>query len=366
MMLRFLCSAALSLGLAVSAFSATASAEDKVLNVYNWSDYVAPDTIANFEKETGIKVRYDLFESYDSLYAKLLAGHSDYDVVFPSAWVMGKMIKAGVFHKLDKSKLGNTETLNPTIMKVLAQYDPGNEHAVPYMRWSTGIAYDVDKVKKLLPNAPLDSAALIFDPANAEKLSKCGIEMVDSSEEIVGMALGYLGKNPLSTDPADLKAAQEMMAKIRPYMKKIGPGIYNDLANGEACVAVIWSGDFRLATDAIATSKSSIKLHYMIPKEGSFLGLDAVAIPSDAPHYENALLFINYLMRPDVIAGITNFVHYANANPAADKLVSADIRNDPVTYPTDEILRRLLPMEAKSDQGLRAVTRLWTSFMSGH
>lgn len=359
----------LSVGLALAAIGATANApaqaDEKVLNILNWSDYVAPDTVANFEKETGIKVHYDLFENYDTLYAKLLAGQSGYDVVFPSAWVMGKMIKAQVFHKLDKNALPNAATLNPTIMKVLAKYDPGNDYAVPYMRWSTGIAYDVDKVKKLLPNAPLDSAALLFDPANAEKLASCGIEMVDSSEEIIGMALGYLGRNPLSTDAADLQAAQQMLSQIRPHVKKIGPGIYNDLATGDACVAIIWSGDFRLATDAIATSKSSIKLAYMVPKEGSFLGLDAVAVPADAPHYQNALLFLNYLMRPDVIAGITNFVHYANSNPAADHLVQEAIRNDPVTYPPEQDLAHLLPMEAKTDQGLRAITRTWSRFVGG-
>ena len=287
----------------------TTQAEDKVLHVYNWSDYIAPDTLENFQAATGIKVTYDVYDSNEVMEAKLLAGGSGYDVVFPTAQPFAeRQIKAGLYLKLDKSKLGNYGNLDPAILKALQTPDPGNAHVVPYMWGTSGIGYNVDKVKALLgDNVPTDTWALIFDPAIASKLAACGISVMDDEMEGMSAALMYLGKDPNTTDPKDFEAAVELFQKVRPYIKYFHSSQYiNDLANGDLCVAHGYSGDVLQARDRADEAGNNVHVAYTVPKEGAILWIDVMAIPSDAPHPDNAYAFINYLLKPDVIAAITS------------------------------------------------------------
>ncbi len=364
---RLLIAAGISLAcLASDALTAKAMAEEKVLNIYNWSDYVAPDTVADFEKATGIKVNYELFDSWEMLYTKLLVGQSGFDIVFPAASMLPKLTQAHTLHELDDAALPNRKNLDPSIMALLAKTDPGNAHTIPYLRWTVGIAYNTDKIAALLPQAPKDSMDMLFDPANAAKLKSCGIEIIDSPDEVIGLALIYLGKDPNTENEQDLQAAKGLLLKLRPNVAKIASGAaYSDLASGEVCAAIIWSGDFRLAVDAATQNKTGITLSYILPKEGALLGMDTVAIPADAPHPGNAHQFLNYLMQPEVMAKITNYTHYANSNLAANDLVEAASKGDPVVYPGAADLARLATLRTRTDQGQRAVSRVWSQFRSG-
>jgi putrescine transport system substrate-binding protein len=350
----------------LAGFGDPASAEEKILNVYNWSDYIGPDTIADFEKEYGIKVHYDTFDSNETLEAKMLTGKSGYDIVVPTASFFARQIKAGVYLKLDKSKLPNLKNLNPVLYKDLADYDPGNAYAIPYMFGTSGFSYNVDMVKKLMPDAPLDSLATLFDPAVISKFKNCGVSFLDSPEDVFQLALAYLHKDPNSEKPADLDAAVKLLLKVRPYIRKFdSQGYINDLTSGDLCIAMSWSGDYATAQARAAEANVKVKLAYTIPKEGSNLWFDGMLIPRDAPHPGNALTFLNYIMEPKVIAACTNFTNYANANQAADPYVEPKILNDPAIYPDPETLKRMFGTTVKSAKFMRLMTRAWTKVKTG-
>ena len=340
--------------------------EEKVVSVYNWSDYIAEDTVANFEKETGIKVNYDVYDGNETLETKLLAGNSGYDVVVPSASFMERQIKAGVYQKLDKSKLPNLKNMDPEIMQRAALHDPNNEHSVVYMWGTTGIGFNPDKVKKAHPNAPTDSWSLVYEPEHASKLKGCGIAVLDSPSEIVTTVLAYIGKDPNSQSPDDLAQAEAKLLKIRPYIRYIHSSQYiNDLANGEICVAVGYSGDILQARDRAEEAANNITVEYAVPKEGTIIWFDEMGIPKDAPHPDNAHAWINYILKPEVTASISNYVNYANGNAASLPLVDESVRTDPGVYPPAEIKAKLYPDLAETPEYTRLLNRTWTRFQTG-
>ena len=346
----------------------SARAEEKLLHVYNWSDYIAPDTIANFEKETGIRVTYDVYDGNEVLEAKLLTGHSGYDVVVPTASpYMAREIKAGAFLPLDKAKLPNLKNLDPHILARAAVADPGNAYGVPYLWSVTGIGYNVAMLDKALgPAAPRDSLALLFDPAYAAKLARCGIELLDTPEEVFPAALAYLGLDPKSRDPGDLDRAAALINRLRPYVRKFHSSQYiNDLAAGDACIALGYSGDVIQARNRAREAGSPVEIAFRVPREGSQMSIDMLAIPRDAPHPDNAHRFIDYILRPDVIAGVTDAVSYPNPNLAASALVDPEIRDDPGIYPPPEVMRRLYIDEPAPRAYERARTRVWNRVKSG-
>lgn len=343
-----------------------AAAEEKVVNVYNWSDYIAEDTIANFEKETGIKVNYDMYDGNETLETKLLAGNSGYDIVVPSASFLERQIKAGVYQKLDKSKLPNLANMDPEVVQRAALHDPGNEHSVVYMWGTTGIGYNADKVKKALPNAAADSWSLVYEPENAAKLKDCGIAVLDSASEITATVLAYLGKDPNSQSPDDLALVEAKLLSIRPFIRYIHSSQYiNDLANGDICVAVGYSGDILQARDRADEAGNKVTVKYAVPKEGTIIWFDTMAIPKDAPHPGNAHVFINYVIQPEVIAGVTNYVNYANGVAASLPFVDEGVRNDPGVYPPAEVKAKLFPDLAETQEFTRLLNRTWTRFTTG-
>lgn len=344
-----------------------AQAEDKVLHVYNWSDYIAEDTLANFEKETGIKVVYDVFDSNEVLEAKLLSGGSGYDVVVPSNPFLAKQIKAGVFQKLDKSKLPNWSNLNKDLLKALDPSDPGNQYSIPYMWGTIGIGYNVDKVKAALgDNAPVDSWDLVFKPENIAKLKGCGVSFLDSPTEILPAALHYLGYKPDTTKADELKKAEELFLKIRPSVTYFHSSKYiSDLANGDICVAIGYSGDIYQAKSRAEEAKNGVNISYNIPKEGAGSFFDMLAIPADAKNVDNAHVFLNYLMKPEVMASITNFVQFPNGNAAATPLVDEAIRTDPGIYPSDDVMKKIYTFPDLDAKTQRTMTRSWTKIKSG-
>ena len=342
------------------------AAEEKVLHVFNWSDYIAEDTIANFEQKTGIKVTYDVFDSNDVLETRLLAGNSGFDVVVPSASFLERQIKAGVFQKLDKSQLPNLKNMDPEIMQRVALHDPNNEHSVPYLWGTTGIGYNEAMVKKILGETPLDSWNFIFDPKLAAKFKGCGISVLDAPDELLKITLSWMGRDPNSQKQEDLKAAEEKLAAIRPNIRKIHSSQYiEDLANGELCVAVGWSGDILQARDRAAEAGQGVVVKYAIPKEGTIVWFDMLAIPADAKHPQNAHAFINYLMDPQVAANNSNFVNYANGNAASFTMVKDEVKNDPGIYPTPDVKAKLFPSLAYGEDFQREMNRMWTKFSTG-
>jgi len=353
---------------AVALIAATAHAEEPILNVYNWSDYIGKDTVAKFQAATGIKVNYDVYDQNETLEGKLSAGHSGYDVVVPSTIpYLARMIQAKIFLKLDKSKLTNYGNLDPQILANAAAADPGNAYGVPYMWGTTGIGYNIDKVKKVLgAGAPVDSLSLIFDPANAKKLAACGISLLDTADEVFPAALAYQGHPPLSRDEKDLELAGDTVKKVRPFIKKFHSSQYiNDLANGDLCVAFGYSGDIFQAKQRAEDAKNKVKIAFTIPKEGAMLWIDQMAIPADAPHPDNAHKFINFILRPEIAAGISNEVAYANPNAKATPLVDPEIRKNPNIYPSAAVKQRLFFDTPASQQYERARTRLWTKVKTG-
>lgn len=346
--------------------AAAAKPEDKVLFVYNWSDYIGATTIADFEAKTGIKVTYDVFDSNEVLETKLLAGRSGYDVVVPSANFLERQIKAGVFLPLDKSKLPNLVNMDPEIMQRVAAHDPGNKYAVNYLWGTTGIGYNPELVKKAIGTDTIDSWAAVFDPAIAKKLSKCGISMLDAPSEVADSALIYLGLDPNSERAEDLAAAEQLLLKVRRYVRYFHSSQYiNDLATGEICVSLGWIGDMRQAHDRGAKAQTPVKVAYSIPKEGAIMWFDMLAIPADAPHPNNAHEFLNFIMDPAVAAGISNDVAYANGNAASLPLVRDDIKNDASLYPTKEVMKKLHPHLAESQEFSRDLNRAWTRVRTG-
>jgi putrescine transport system substrate-binding protein len=351
---------------AAATAAAPVSTEEKVVNVFNWSDYIDPAMLEAFTAETGIKVNYDVFDSNEVLETKLLAGNTGYDVVVPSASFLERQIKAGVFAKLDRSKLSNWGNLDPEVLQRVALHDPGNEHSVNHMWGTDGIGYNEGKIKAIDPNAPVDSWAIVFDPKWAAKFKDCGISVLDAPSELVGVALAYLGKDPNSQSEADLKAAEDLLMKIRPYIRMIHSSNYIDaLANGEICLAVGWSGDVLQARDRAAEAGQGNVIKYSVPKEGTIIWFDMFAIPADAKHPDNAHAFINFMMRPDVAAKNSNFINYATGNSAALALTDDAVKNDPGIYPSAEVKAKLFPDLAESPEFTRLLNRTWTRFTTG-
>jgi putrescine transport system substrate-binding protein len=341
--------------------------EEKLLNLYIWSDYLAPDTVSNFEKQTGIQVEVSNYGSNEELEAKLSSGHSGYDIVVPSAPFLERQLKAGLYLALDKSKLPNLKNMDPEIQSRLAQHDPQNAHAVLHMWGTGGIGYNVDKVKAAMPNAPLDSWALIFDPEVVKNFQKCGITVTDSASEMYAMVLIALGKDANSQKPEDLAAATDALMRLRPFVRYVDTQrMISDLANGEVCLAVGYSGDILQAASRAQENGTGQKVAYSIPKEGTIMWFDSYAIPADAPHPGNAHRFINYMLQPEVIAAVTNTVHYPNGNSAARQFVSKEILDNPSIYPPPQVMAKLVPVLAVSEESTRLMTRGWQKFTTGH
>jgi len=350
----------------MGAMAGAAQAGDKVLHVYNWSDYIAPDTIANFEKESGIKVVYDVFDSNETLEAKLLAGKSGYDIVVPSNNFLAKQIKAGVYQELDKSKLSNYENLNTSLLKAVSISDPDNKHAFPYMWGSIGIGYNPEKVKAALGIDKIDSWDVLLKPENIAKLKSCGVSFLDSPTEMLPIALHYLGLPTDSQKKADLKQAEDLFLKIRPSIGYFHSSKYiSDLANGNICVAVGYSGDIQQAKSRAAEAGGKVKVAYDIPKEGAGSFYDMVAIPKDAENVEAAYKFMNYLLEPKVMAAITNSVRFPNGNEKATALVDKDITSDPGIYPPADVQAKLYAIADLPAATQREMTRSWTKIKSG-
>ena len=343
----------------------TAVAEPTV-RVYNWSDYVGETTLEDFQKATGITPVYDVFDSNETLEGKLLAGHTGYDVVVPSSNFLAKQIKAGAFQKLDKSQLPNWQNLDPALLKQLEKSDPGNQYGVPYLWGTNGIGYNVDKVKAALGTDKLDSWAILFEPENLKKLSKCGVSFMDSPDEVYPAVLQYLGLDPNSTNPDDYKKAEAQLLKVRPYINYFHSSKYiSDLANGNICVAFGYSGDVFQARSRAEEAKKGVNIGYAIPKEGANLWFDLLAIPKDAKNVKEAHAFINYLLQPEVIAKVSDYVGYANPNPKAGELMNAELRQDETVYPPQAVMDKLYVMKELPPQLLRLETRSWTRVKSG-
>ncbi len=341
---------------------------DKVLHVYNWSDYVAEDTISRFTEETGIEVVYDVYDGNEVVEAKLTAGKSGYDVIFPSARpFVQRHVASKLYLPLDKSKLPNLVNLDPILLKSLEDVDPGNAHVIPYMWGTTGIGYNRAEIKKALgENIVVDSWSILFDPANAAKLKKCGIAILDDEQEGFGAAAIFLGKDPNMIGGDLITATQGMYQSIYPNIRYFNSSKFkDDLANGEICIAMGYNGDVLQARDLASEAGNGVEIAYAIPKEGALRWVDTIAIPADAPHPNNAHVFLNFLMRPDVIAPITDFVSYANANAKATELVNEEIRNDQGVYPSTEVIAKLVDPSTLPDDESRARVRAWTSIKSG-
>ena len=345
---------------AVSGVKADA-AEEKRLFIYNWTDFIGRNTIAEFEKQTGIKVTYDVYDSEETMDARLLAGSSGYDVVIASTEYFGREIKAGVYVPLDRSKLPNWKNLDPRILVIQAVHDPGNEHSVPYLHAITGFAYNVDMIKARMPNAPLDSLDMIFKPEILAKFADCGVTFLDSAADTLMLALQYLGLEPNTTKREDYKAAEDLLLKVRPYIRSFDSSEYlNGLANQEICIAMSWSSDYALSRARARAVGVNVNLAFTVPKEGTDQNFTSLLIPEGAPHPKAAYEFINFILRPDVIAEITNEIYYGNDNIASRPLIKPNILNDPTLYPTPEIEARLYRAAEASAATERIRTRTWT------
>jgi putrescine transport system substrate-binding protein len=351
----------------LSAQAQTAGDAEKVLNVSNWSDYIDMENVKAFEKEYGIKVNYDTYDGDEQLEAKLLTGNTGYDVVFPSSNYFARGIRTGLYLKLDKPALSNINNIDRWILDLLSkQADPGNQYAAPYNYGTNGFTYNVDMINKRMKNAPVDSLKMIFDPEVLAKFKDCGVSFLDSQEDVIPLALAYMGKNPTSQSAEDIKAAVDMLMKVRPYIRKFdSAGYLNDLPNGDVCVAMSWSGDYATATQRAIEAKIKINLAYTIPKEGTNIWFDAMVVPKDAPHPKNAMLFINFMMRPDVAAGNTNTTYYATANMAAMKYINKDILDDPAIYPDPKVMANGYPSVVRDIEIQKLITREWTRFKTG-
>jgi putrescine transport system substrate-binding protein len=337
------------------------------VNVYNWSDYIDPRVLEAFTKDTGIKVQYDTFDANETLETKLLAGKSGYDVVVPTAYFLERQIKAGVFQKLDKTRLKNLGNVWPDIAKRLSIYDPGNQYAVNYMWGTTGIGYNVKAMRERLgPDGKIDSWDIVFKPDNLAKFKDCGVHMLDSADDIMPAALHYLGLNPNSTDTGELDKAAELLMKIRSSVRKFHSSEYlNALAGGEICLVVGWSGDIKQAQRRAIETKNGVEIGYSIPKEGAQMFFDNLAIPKDAGHVVEAHAFIDYLMRPDIAAKNSDLVAYANGNLASQKLIDKAVFDDKSVYPDAATMSRLYTVSARDQKSQRLLNRLWTRVKTG-
>jgi putrescine transport system substrate-binding protein len=359
------------LALAAWAMIAPGAAQERVVNIFNWSDYIDPQVLEDFTKETGVKVRYDVFDSNDVLETRLLAGRTGYDVVVPSQTYLQRLIQAGVFQQLDKSKLSNLKHVWPEIAQRLEKYDPGNAHAVNYMWGTTGIGLNLDRAKERLDGRAPNSWDLVFKPELLAKFADCGVHMLDAPDELIPTALNYLGLNPDSKNEADIEKAGALLMAIRKHVRKFHSSEYiNALANNEICFAVGWSGDIlqaknRAAEAAEGTGRAPVRIDYVLPKEGAHMWFDSFAIPKDAPHPEEAHIFINYMLRPEVAAKNTNAVSYANGNKDARQFVDPEILNNPAIYPDEATMQRLFVSTPYPQKIQRLVNRIWTRVKTG-
>lgn len=344
----------------------TGQAQAATVHIYNWSDYIGETTLEDFRSATGIQPVYDVFDSNETLEGKLLAGRTGYDVVVPSNHFLGKQIKAGVFQALDRAQLPNWKYLDPALLRRLEANDPGNRYAVPYLWGTNGIGYNVEKVKAVLGVDSIDSWAVLFEPGNIEKLSRCGVAFLDSADEMIPAMLNYLGLDPNSRNPDDYAKAEARLLAVRPYVRYFHSSKYiSDLANGNICVAAGYSGDIFQAADRAEEAGKGVEIAYAIPKEGANLWFDMLAIPADAKNPEQAHAFINYLLDPGVIAGISDHVGYANPNTGAGELMDPEVRQDPSVYPPREVLDRLYVSAELPPTVQRLMTRSWTRVKSG-
>jgi len=343
-----------------------ASAGEKVLNVYNWSDYIQPSVVADFQIEYGIRVNYDVLDSNEILETKLLTGHTNYDVVVPSGAFLERQIQADIYQKLDKSLLPNLKNVDPDVARAEALYDPGNQYSVDYMWITSGVGYNVADIRTRLPDAPVDSWRMLFDPAVVSRFQDCGVSLLDAPSEVVATVLIFLGRKPSSNSPDDLKAAEQVLKAMRPYVRYVDSSRYIDnLANGDICLAMGWSGDVKQAHDRAKEVGKGVDLAYAIPKEGAISNYDVLAIPADAPHVRNAHLFIDYLLRPEIAARNSNLIKYANAVTADIQPLDPSVRGDPGVYPPPVVRARLSPERARPPEYQRLLTRMWTRFKSG-
>jgi putrescine transport system substrate-binding protein len=347
--------------------SLPAPAQQRVVNFYNWSNYMAPGVLEDFTKQTGIKVVYDTFDANETLETRLLAGKSGYDVVAPTAYFLQRQVSANIFRKLDKSKLPNLANAWDAVTSRLAVYDPGNQYGANYMWGTTGIGYNVKTVQQILgPDAKIDSWDVVFRPENLAKFRDCGIHMLDSADDILPAALGYLGLDPNSTKPADLEKAADLVIKIRPYVRKFHSSEYlNALATGEICFVVGWSGDIMQARSRAEEAKNGVEIGYAIPQQGAQMFFDTLAIPADAKNVDEAHELINYLYRPEVAARNSDFLSYANGNLASQKLIDPKILHDKNIYPDEATLAKLFVITARDPATQRVINRLWTRVKTG-
>jgi putrescine transport system substrate-binding protein len=348
--------------------SSARAEEEKVLNVYNWSDYISDDHIAKFEKETGIKVRYDNFDNNEILHAKMVAGRTGYDIVVPSSYFARMQILGGLLRPLDKSKIPNLVHYDPNIAAALAEMDPGNRYLVDWAWGFTTVGINVDKVKKALGDLPMPENAwdLVFKPEYMKRLKSCGVSFLDSATEIIPPAARYLGKPGFSKNPADYNDVPALLKSIRPYVTLFSSsGYINDLANGSICVALGYSGDINIAKRRAIDGKTGQRIEALLPKTGGLLFMDTMAIPADAPHPENAHKWIDFFLRPEISASITNKVFYANPNKDSLAFVNADVAKDKTVFPTDDDMRKMDKPGELTNDSRRAMTRIYTSFKTG-
>jgi putrescine transport system substrate-binding protein len=343
-----------------------ASAQERVVNVYNWSDYIDESIIQDFTKETGIKVVYDVFDSNEILETKLLAGGSGYDVVVPTANFLARQIQAGVFQKLDKSKLPNISNMWDLITDRTAKYDPGNEYSINYMWGTVGLGYNTKKVKEALGVEKIDSWDVIFKPENISKLASCGVYMLDSPTDVLPTLFKYLGMDPQASSAEDFARAEEVLMAVRPHIRKFHSSEYiNALANGDICLAVGWSGDVFQARDRAKEAGQGVEVDYVVPKEGAEMWFDQMAIPADAQHVAEAHEFLNYIMRPEVAAKASNYVFYANGNKASQQFIDKEIMDNPAVYPDEATMQKLFTVSPYDPKTQRLVTRTWTKIVTG-
>ncbi|MBS7562401.1 MULTISPECIES: polyamine ABC transporter substrate-binding protein [Pseudomonas] len=350
---------------ALAVLCSTAVQAQPSVSVYNWTDYIGQTTLADFQGQTGVKVIYDVFDSNETLEGKLLAGRTGYDVVVPSNHFLARQVKAGAFLKLDRSQLPNWKNLDPKLLALLEQNDPGNQYSVPYLWGTNGIGYNVDKVKQVLGIERIDSWAVLLEPANLKKLQQCGVSMMDSSDEVFPAVLNYLGLDPRSENPEDYKKAEAKLLTLRPYITYFHSSKYvSDLANGDICIAFGYSGDVFQAANRAKEAKNGVNIAYAIPKEGSNLWFDLLAIPADAGNVKEAHAFINYLLDPQVIAKVSGYVGYANPNPASQPYMDAELVNNPEVYPPQDVLDKLYISTTQSPAIMRLMTRSWSKVKS--
>jgi putrescine transport system substrate-binding protein len=350
----------------LSGFFAVAQGEEKRLHIYNWADFIGSRTLQRFERQTGIKVVYDTYDAEETMEAKLLTGGSGYDVVSASTNFFSREIKAGVYRPLDKRKLPNWKNLDPKVLALQSSADPGNAHAVPYLHAINGFTYNVDMIKARMPNAPLDSLDMLFNPDVVRRFADCGVSLLDSPDDTMQLALVYLGLDPNSRKREDFEAVQRMLARVRPYVRKFDSVEYmNSLADRDLCIAMSWSSDYANIMARAREAGTDLNLAFTIPREGANLNFSSLLVPVDAPHPEAAHKFLNFILQPDVIAEITNEIYYGNSNRAANAQVRPEILNDPAIYPNDRVKARLYTTKEMDMATQRVRTRIWTRITTG-